>query len=133
MQQAKGVAHLVCYSLGIASRMTRMQPRDTIELRLSILRQPLTATPGRAISITLLIKDQVDAIKIRKEHIRIGDGSAIFCCSVELKVFLSVPVLVIHIIRAGPGQVVPAHHHTASQIRDVPVRHLSPVVSQTGI
>ena len=95
MQQAKGVAHLVCYSLGIAFRMIRVQPRDTIELRLSILRQPLTATPRPgSISITLLIKDQVDAIKIRKEHIRIGDGSAIFHCSLELKVFSSVLVCV---------------------------------------
>ena len=79
MQQAQGVTHLVGDSLVVVFRMIRVQPCDTPESCLSIFRQPPGAALGpSALSLTLLIKDEVDPIKVWEEYIGISDTCAIF-------------------------------------------------------
>lgn len=79
------------------------------------------------------VKDQVDPLEIREEHICIASSNAILYQSFVIKIFLSVLVSVIHIIRAGPGQVVPTDHRTAAQTGDVPIRDFFPIMRQAGL
>ena len=72
-------------------------------------------------------------LKIREKDVRIGRGSTVSGGSLQVSIFLSIPVCVRHIIRTRTAQVIPAHHHAAVQIGEVLVRDLSPIMLQAGI